>query len=131
MRAISVPAPARTGPRRSKRLLALAGDERLVEHIRGGNEAAFEVVFERYGKGILSFCRHMLGSQQEAEDAVQQTFASAYRDLLPDDERELRLKPWLYTIARNRCLSMLRARHEELRVASEPVTRGLAEQVEQ
>src|ERR671930_2349981 len=104
MRTISVPGPPRARTLRSKRILALAGDERLVEQARLGNEAAFEVVYERYGKGILSFCRHMLGSVEEAEDAVQQTFASAYSDLLRDDERELRLKPWLYTIARNRCL---------------------------
>jgi RNA polymerase sigma factor (sigma-70 family) len=123
--------PTRTrGPRRSKRLLAFASDERLVEHIRRGNEAAFEVVFERYGKGLLSFCRHMLGSQEEAEDAVQLTFASAYDDLQRDHDRELRLKPWLYTIARNRCLSMLRARRDELHVEREPATAGLAEQVE-
>jgi RNA polymerase sigma factor (sigma-70 family) len=123
--------PTRTrGPRRSKRLLAFASDERLVEHIRRGNEAAFEVVFERYGKGLLSFCRHMLGSQEEAEDAVQLTFASAYDDLQRDHDRELRLKPWLYTIARNRCLSMLRARRDELHVEREPATAGLAEEVE-
>ena len=98
--------------------------------MRGGNETAFEVVFERYGASILSFCRHMLGSQEEAEDAVQHTFASAYGDLQRDDDRELRLKPWLYTIARNRCLSMLRARHDDLPVDREPATAGLAEQVE-
>src|SRR2546423_11925564 len=99
--------------------------------MRAGSEAAFEVVYERYGKSILSFCRHMLGSQEEAEDALQQVFASAYRDLGRADERELRLKPWLYTIARNRCLSMLRARREEVHVDWEPATAGLAEQVEQ
>src|ERR687896_1720717 len=106
MRAAAIPARATLGPFRSKRLLSLVGDERLVEQIRHGNEAAFEVAFERYGAGILGFCRHMLGSPEEAEDAVQHTFAAAYRDLLRD-EREIKLKPWLYTIARNRCLSML------------------------
>ena len=131
MRTVSLPAPGRTGPLRSKRLLGLVGEERLVEQVRRGNEAAFEIVFERYGGGILSFCRHMLGSQQEAEDAVQQVFASAYQDLLREDEREVRLKPWLYTIARNRCLSMLRSRREELHVEREPASAGLAEQVEQ
>jgi RNA polymerase sigma factor (sigma-70 family) len=117
-------------PRRSKRLLRRAGDERLVEQVRAGNEAAFEVVFERHGKGILAFCRHMLGSQEEAEDAVQQTFAAAHRDLLRSGERELRLTAWLYTIARNRCLSMLRARREEVELSREPATTGLADQVE-
>jgi RNA polymerase sigma factor (sigma-70 family) len=117
-------------PRRPKRLLATAGDERLVEQIRRGSEAAFEVAFERHGKGILSFCRHMLGSQDEAEDVVQHTFAAAYRDLLRD-QRAIKLKPWLYTIARNRCLSVLRARREDLLESPEVPTAGLHDQVQQ
>jgi RNA polymerase sigma factor (sigma-70 family) len=116
---------------RSKRLLALVRDERLVDQIRRGNELAFEVVFERHGTGILAFCRHMLGSREEAEDAVQHTFAAAYTDLQRAGERTLALKAWLYTIARNRCVSMLRARREQPAQLHELPTEGLSEQVEQ
>jgi RNA polymerase sigma factor (sigma-70 family) len=133
VRTVSLPVgvrpPAVSGPLRSKRLLSLAGDDRLVEQIRRGNEAAFEVVFERHGSGILSFCRHMLRSAEEAEDAVQQTFASAYKALLRD-ERAILLKPWLYRIARNRCLSLLRAQREPPAPERELATAGLDEQVE-
>ena len=115
---------------RSKRLLALAGDDRLVEQIRRGNELAFEVAFERHGAGILRFCRHMLRSREEAEDAVQHTFAAAFRDLQREDERRIALKAWLYTIARNRCLSVLRARREHPAELQELQTDGLSEQVE-
>src|SRR5215211_3603098 len=95
---------APTGPLRSRRLLALAGDRRLVEQVRRGNDAAFEVVFERHGAAILGFCRHMLGSPEEAEDVVQHTFAAAFGELQRVSERDVALKPWLYTIARNRCV---------------------------
>lgn len=125
----TVPLPAGRTPIRSKRLLAMRGDEQLVAHVRRGDEVAFEVAFDRHGRAILSFCRHMLGSREEAEDALQQTFASAYRDLLRD-ERAINLKPWLFTIARNRCLSMLRARREQPAELGEIATAGLAEQVE-
>ena len=121
-------APAR--PFRSKRLLALAGDERLVEQIRRGNEAAFEVAYERHGAGILAFCRHMLGSREEGEDAVQHTFAAAYRDLQRQGDRSIALRPWLYTIARNRCLSVLRARREQAAELEEIATEGLGDEVE-
>jgi len=120
--------PARTLG--SKRLLALAGDDRLVEQIRRGNERAFEVAFERYGAGILGFCRHMLGSPEEAEDAVQHAFAAAFNDLQRGGERQIALKPWLYTIARNRCLSLLRARREATAELEEIPTDGLHDQVE-
>jgi RNA polymerase sigma factor (sigma-70 family) len=130
MDAASLTHPLRIRPRYSKRVLSLARDEALVAHIGRGNEAAFEVVFERHVAGILGFCRHMLGSAEEAEDAVQQTFAAAYRDLQRDEQRALALKPWLYTIARNRCVSMLRARREHVAGPPETATAGLAEQVE-
>ena len=126
--ALTARLPVRTF--RSKRLLALAGDERLVEQIRRGNELAFEIVFERHGAPILGFCRHMLGSREEAEDAVQHTFAAAFHDLQRGGERQITLKPWLYTIARNRCLSLLRARREQPAEIEEIPTEGLAEQVE-
>src|SRR3954467_6928784 len=128
MRTVTVTA-GQAGPPLPKRLLALAGDDRLVEQIRRGNEAAFAVAFERHSGPILSFCRHMLGSQEEAEDAVQHTFAAAYSNLL-EDEREIRLKPWLYAIARNRCLSLLRARREKASDELEIETAGLQDQVQ-
>jgi RNA polymerase sigma factor (sigma-70 family) len=123
---------SKRGPRplRSKRLLALAGDDRLVEQIRRGNELAFEVAFERHVAGILAFCRHMLGSREEAEDAVQHTFAAAYGDLQRSHERRIALKPWLYAIARNRCVSVLRARPEHATELHDLPTEGLSEEVE-
>jgi RNA polymerase sigma factor (sigma-70 family) len=113
-----------------KRLLALRSDDRLVEAFRAGDDSAFEVLYERHASGVLGFCRHMLGSHEEAEDAVQQTFVSAHRALLRDD-REISFKAWLFTIARNASLSMLRARREQAsEVLEVPSTTGLAEEVE-
>jgi len=103
---------AHRAPRVPARLLRLASDDRLVEYVRGGSEPAFEAVFDRHHRGVLAFCRHMLGSADEAEDAVQHTFMAAYRSLLASS-RPIQLRPWLYTIARNRCLSVLRGRREK------------------
>ena len=76
----------------------------------------------------------MLGSPDEAEDVLQQTFAAAYTALLAD-EREIALKPWLYAIARNGCLSELRGQREHLALedgdARLPATVGLSAEVEQ
>ena len=55
----------------------------------------------------------MLGNAADAEDAVQHTFIAAHSDILRHEKRDLHVKAWLYTIARNRCLSMLRARREQ------------------
>ena len=96
---------------RSRRLLAAFSDERLAVEARHGNDSAFEVIYDRHHRGLLAFCRRMLRSQDDAEDALQQTFASALGGLSRTDQVS-QLKPWLYTIAHNRCLSMLRARRE-------------------
>jgi len=106
------------------------GDERLVDHVRRGNDVAFETLYDRHHRGLLSFCRHMLGTREEAEDALQQTFLSAYRDL-QNNEREIKVQAWLYTIARNRCLSVLRARRETASDEIELSTAGLSDEVEQ
>ena len=117
------------GPR-SAVLLRVASDERLVEYVRGGNQAAFEAIYDRHHRGILAFCRHMLASAHEAEDADQHTFMAAYRHLVGGDT-EIHLRPWLYTIARNRCLSLLRARHEQpLDLVREPATEHLSSEAQ-
>jgi RNA polymerase sigma factor (sigma-70 family) len=88
-------------------LLKLQGDERLVALIRAGNEHAFETLFERYHSRLLAFCRHMLRSQEDAEDVLQEVFVKAHAAMLRD-ERPINARPWLYRIARNRCLNHLR-----------------------
>ena len=123
MEASSLPRPeGRLALRPSRRLLAPLSDERLVQHTRRGNEAAFEVIYDRHHRALLAFCRHMLGSREESEDAVQQTFVSAYGDLA-GSEKPIKLKAWLYTIARNRCLSILRARRSSSRSSAISPTR--------
>ena len=57
-------------------------DEYLVAQVRAGNDAAFEAIYDRYARGMLAFCVHMLGSREAAEDALQLSFVSASRALL-------------------------------------------------
>jgi RNA polymerase sigma factor (sigma-70 family) len=98
---------SRTGSRRSSS--AEPDDATLIEHLRAGEEGCFEAIFRRHHSPLLSYCRHMLGNRDEAEDALQQAFIRAHRALLGDaPPRELR--PWLYAIARNCCLSAIAAR---------------------
>jgi RNA polymerase sigma factor (sigma-70 family) len=124
--ALRGPRRASSGPRLPARMWRLAPDERLVAGVRAGSQAAFEAVFERYHRGLLAFCTHMLGSAEEAEDAVQQVFLSAFRGLM-DSERRIELRPWLYAIARNRSLSLLRARRERpVQPDQEPATEHLS-----
>src|SRR6476660_6530734 len=100
----SAAAPAMRGP---TPLLRLQSDERLVALTRRGQHAAFEVLCSRYQSRLLSFCRHMLSSREDAEDVLQEVFDAAFNALMADD-RPINVRPWLYRIARNRSLNHLR-----------------------
>ncbi len=88
-------------------LLRLQSDERLISMVRRGNTSAFEVLVSRYHSRLLAFCRHLLGSREDAEDILQEVFAAAFNAMLADD-RAINVRPWLYRIARNRSLNHLR-----------------------
>ena len=62
---------------------------------------------QRYQPRLLAFCRHMLGSQEDAEDVLQEVFAASFNAIRADD-RPINARPWLYRIARNRSLNHLR-----------------------
>ena len=62
---------------------------------------------QRYQPRLLAFCRHMLGSQEDAEDVLQEVFTAAFNAVLAD-HRPINARPWLYRIARNRSLNHLR-----------------------
>src|SRR5581483_5893959 len=114
----------------SPALLRLASDSRLVTLVRQGRGAAFEAVYDRHHRAILAFCRHMLGDPDEAQDAVQHTFLAAYNDLIASD-KPIHLRAWLFTIARNRCYTILRSRREQPSAdLDEVATEGLASQVQ-
>ena len=82
-------------------------DTQLIALIREGHDGAFEILFNRYQPRLLAFCRRMVGSPQDAEDVLQEVFAAAHAAILADD-RAINVRPWLYRIARNRCLSHIR-----------------------
>ncbi|MBV8712549.1 MAG: sigma-70 family RNA polymerase sigma factor, partial [Solirubrobacterales bacterium] len=108
-------------------------DDELVALVRFGDDAAFEAIYDRHAPGVLAFCVHMLGSRDDGEDALQLVFVSAY-GALRSGENAISLRPWLYTIARNRCLSELRNRRDSVPADDRLVERvfldGPADQVE-
>jgi hypothetical protein len=104
----------RTSGRPSRRLLERWADERLIELVLAGDEPAFEELFERHAADALWFARDVLGSWEEAEEAVRHSFAAAHAYLASRDP-DVEFAPWLRTILTNHCLSMLQARAPEPR----------------
>src|SRR4051794_39349060 len=94
-------------------LLRLQDDQRLVALAREGHDPAFAAIVDRYGPPLERYCARLLGPGR-AEDAVQQAFVNAHAAMRTSDQ-ELALKPWLYRIAHNAALNILRAAKDEER----------------
>ena len=104
-------------------------DEALARKAGEGDVDAFEALYDRHHRGVHALCRHLLGSPDEADDAVQHTFGVVFRELSGGTRPE-HPRPWIYAIARNRALTVLRGQRDVL--AQTPVlsTAGLSEEVE-
>ena len=89
----------------------------LIAQARAGDHDAFRELVEVHSHELQVHCYRILGSLQDAEDALQETLVSAWRNLGDFGERSS-LRTWLYKIATNRCLSMLRADSRRPRIAS-------------
>jgi len=84
-------------------------EKRLLDRLRANEEAAFAELMRAYGGRLLAVARRMLRSEEEATDAVQDAFLSAFRGLAAF-EGDARLSTWLHRIVVNACLMKLRTR---------------------
>lgn len=98
----------------------LARDRDLVERCQSGERAAFEELYHRYHRRLFHFCLRRLHEPYEAEDAVQEAFARAWR-AMPTFGGERRFYPWLTVIAGNVCTDILRRRARLMPVEEVPL----------
>jgi RNA polymerase sigma-70 factor (TIGR02960 family) len=78
------------------------------------DQSAFAALVEPHRRELHVHCYRMLGSFDEAEDLVQETFLRAWRGRQGFDESSNGLRPWLYRIATNACLDAIRRRSRRL-----------------
>src|SRR3954452_3561996 len=105
----SLPLPGRG--RQHSRVVPLhaLSDGRLAKLAASGDRTAFAAIYERHHQALYRYCRSILRDEEEARDALQSTMASALR-ALEGERREISLKPWLFRIAHNESISLLRRR---------------------
>lgn len=84
-----------------------------------GDEEAFETLVHHHAPGLLRLATRLLGSRAEAEDAVQESFVSAWRKL-PEFRGDARFGTWIRRIVTNRCLNVLRSRRTDLGLDAVP-----------
>jgi RNA polymerase sigma factor (sigma-70 family) len=90
------------------RLQRMSTDAALLRRFRAGDDTAFGALHARYAEGVRSYAAYMLrGSIHDADDAAQDVFLRAYQSLRRD-ERDIDVRPWLFRVAHNRCIDILR-----------------------
>jgi RNA polymerase sigma factor (sigma-70 family) len=106
---VSLPLSRHPAERVANRALALLPDDRLARLAADGNSAAFAAIYRRHHQALYRYCRSILHNGEEAEDALQNTMVSALR-ALPGEQRKISLRPWLFRVAHNEAISVLRRR---------------------
>lgn len=110
---------ALTAPRAERRqpLLRLIPDGRLAKLAADGSSEAFATIYERHHQEIYRYCRSILADEHDARDALQNTMLKALR-ALEGETREIALRPWLFRIAHNESISLLRRRTPDASIES-------------
>jgi len=90
-----------------------------LERAQEGDGEAFRMLVERYSHEMFRLAYRLTGSEADAEDVVQETFLSAFRRIDRYDSRA-RFSSWLYAIASNRAIDLLRRRKRWRSTAVEP-----------
>lgn len=98
-----------TAPTAGAGTARLLSDDRLTRRATKGDRRAFAAIYRRYHRDLYRYCAAILGNPQDAQDALQNTMVKVLR-ALPGEERRIKLKPWLYRIAHNESIELLRSR---------------------
>jgi len=93
--------------------LRIETDERLVERAQAGESSAFDELARRYTNIVYRILYKILRHDEDTQDALQDTFVSAYR-ALPRFRKDARFSTWIYRIATNAALMKARARRTNL-----------------
>jgi RNA polymerase sigma-70 factor (ECF subfamily) len=95
-------------------------DAEAVAEVRAGNPDAFRVLVERHSRAVFRLAYRMTGNEQDAEDAVQETFLRAFKQLRHFDGRSS-FSTWLYRVCTNCTIDSMRVRrkHEQKRVVEQ------------
>jgi RNA polymerase sigma-70 factor (ECF subfamily) len=88
---------------------SLDTEAELVARLQAGDEDAYETLFRAHAGAVMAVARRFLGDTDDAADAVQDAFVSAFRGM-SSFEGTSRLGTWLHRITANACLMRLRAR---------------------
>lgn len=123
--AVSREAASLRGPSGAR--LPRLGSRALARRAAAGDARAFEKIFERHHQELYRYCLAILRNRADAEDALQATMSKALQSL-PGESRRIELRPWLFRVAHNEAVSIIRARRPEAETGAVELTEPAAEE---
>src|ERR671918_462586 len=88
-------------------------DTLAIERAKAGDSEGFRTLVDRHSRSVFRLAYRMTGNEADAEDVVQETFLRAYRQLASYEERSS-FSTWLYRIAANYALDMIRSKRRQV-----------------
>src|SRR5829696_5158390 len=108
--------------------LRLRREGALRSRAARGDAAAFAAVYERHHQALYRYCRSILRHDEDAQDALQSTMTKAFA-ALQAEQRDFDLRPWLFRIAHNEAVSILRRRRDTAELGDVPELCAMEERV--
>lgn len=121
----AMPEPPLVGVGQTSAAMALRDpDIRLMLRVRSAEDSdAFAEIVERYQHRVVGIMHHLLGNREEAEDLAQEVFLRIYRNRLKYTPTA-KFSTWLFTIANNLALNVMRSRQRKPTVPLPPQESG-------
>ena len=108
--------------------LRIRSEGALRSRAARGDAVAFAAVYERHHQALYRYCRSILRHDEDAQDALQSTMTRAFA-ALQDEQRDFELRPWLFRIAHNEAITILRRRRETRELDEQPALGDLEDRV--
>ncbi len=96
--------------------MSMMDEEDCIKRVLSGDQEAYRELVDRYQAGLIIHCENILKSREEGEDVAQEAFIKAYNKLADFSRQKAHFSTWLYRIATNACIDVLRRNRRKVPV---------------
>ena len=98
------------------RIMSIMDEQACIRKVLSGDVEAFRDLVDRYQTGLIIHCENLLKDRQDGEDIAQEAFIKAYAHLPKFSQDKARFSTWLYQIATNLCIDLLRKNKRKVHI---------------
>jgi len=96
--------------------MSMIDEQKCIAQILKGNSDSYRELVDRYQTGLIIHCENILKNRHDGEDVAQEAFIKAYKNLHNFSKDKAQFSTWLYRIATNLCIDLLRKNKRQVRI---------------